>query len=61
MKLPEKGLDVKAIDSKGDYYYLFRCACANKNCKEWRDSLTGYHVTLNIISWEYENNRTDKS
>lgn len=52
-KLPEKGKDLVCLTSYNETRYLYRCACANENCKEFRCSLTGYHVDSPIIKWKY--------
>ncbi len=51
---PEKGKDIIGIDGNGNKHYCFRCACHNKNCIEWRCSITGFGLMINIIEWEYE-------
>jgi len=51
--LPPKKVDILGVDEKGNKHYIFRCACSNENCTEWRCSLTGYAVITNIIEWDY--------
>ena len=51
---PEKGKDIIGIDKDGNKHYCFRCACKNNNCKEWRCSITGFGLMINIIEWEHE-------
>ncbi len=53
-KLPEKGKYIIGIDEHGNKHYCFRCACHNPNCKEWRNSLTGSGLIVNIIKYIYE-------
>ena len=53
-QLPEKGKDIIGIDKNGDRHYCFRCACLNENCIEWRCSLTGYGLFVDIRKWIYE-------
>jgi hypothetical protein len=53
MELPIKGKDIKGITSNGDMVWCFRCNCHNTECIEWRDSITGYHLNVDIIKWEY--------
>ncbi len=55
-KLPEKGKDVIAIDSKGDKHYCYRCACKSENCTEWREPITGSAIWVNIVKWKYDKN-----
>jgi hypothetical protein len=53
MELPIKGKDIKGITSNGDRVYCFRCNCHNQSCIEWRDSITGYHLNVDLVKWEY--------
>ena len=53
-KLPTKGLNIIGYDSDGISYYCFRCNCKNPNCLEWKCSITGMTLILDIISWKYE-------
>lgn len=53
-KIPEKGIDIIGYDNKGDEYYCFRCECSNPNCIEWRDSLMGAGLMVEIVEWEYK-------
>jgi hypothetical protein len=50
-RLPEKGVDVQVKISEDETYCVFRCACHNPNCKEWRDSLMGYALMINPQYW----------
>jgi hypothetical protein len=52
-KLPEKGKDIVAIDSKGNKHFCFRCTCPNTNCTEWRCSITGFAILIDVVSWRY--------
>ena len=54
-KLPEKGKDIEYIDSNGRKGHAFRCACHNLNCKEWRCSITGYGLIVDVVKWKYKN------
>lgn len=53
-QLPEKGKDIIGIDKDGNKHYCFRCECHNPNCKEWRSSLTGYGLMIDVDKWIYE-------
>jgi len=53
--LPEKGKDIIGIDNNGHKHYIFRCACNNENCIEWRCSITGFALILKIVEWNYLN------
>lgn len=51
---PQKGKPIIGIDDEGLKHYCFKCACKNPNCKEWRCSITGGGLMVNIIKWKYE-------
>ena len=53
-QLPEKGKDIIGIDEDGNKHYCFRCACPNPNCKQWRCSLTGSGLIIDVVKWIYE-------
>ena len=53
-QLPEKGKDIIGIDEDGNKHYCFRCACHNPKCREWRCSLTGGGLIIDIVKWIYE-------
>lgn len=53
-ELPEKGKDIIGFTSDGEKKYVFRCNCNNPKCKEWRCSLTGMGMIVEIVQWEYE-------
>lgn len=53
-QLPDKGKNIIGIDENGNKHYCFRCACSNQDCKEWRCSLTGHGLIINIVKWKYE-------
>ena len=53
-QLPEKGKNIIGIDDQGEEKYCFRCACSNPNCTEWRCSLTGFDLMVNIVKWVYD-------
>lgn len=53
-KLPKKGKDIIGMTPNNEKKYLFRCNCPNKDCKEWRCSLTGMGVMVEINKWKYE-------
>jgi hypothetical protein len=53
-ELPEKGKDIIGIDEDGNERCCFRCACHNDKCIEWRCSITGYGLLINIVKWKYE-------
>lgn len=52
-ELPTKGKDILSIDKEGNKYYCFRCACHNPNCKQWRCSLTGDGLIIEVVKWMY--------
>lgn len=52
-KLPEKGKNIIAICSDGEKREVYRCSCHNPNCREWRCSLTGYGLMINVRKWQY--------
>ena len=56
-RLPEKGANVVGYDKEGDEYHLFRCACPNEKCREWRDMSTGHNVMVDIVEWVYVSER----
>lgn len=47
-KLPERGVDVLCNDDLGNEHYLFRCNCCGE---EWRDSIIGAAILINITHW----------
>ena len=51
--IPDKGKDILGIDSYGNEHYCFRCDCHNPNCMEWRCSITGMALIINIVKWRY--------
>lgn len=52
--LPDKGRDIIGKTSpNGEIAYVFRCNCHMKNCKEWRCSLTGGGMLVQVYSWKY--------
>ena len=53
MELPIKGKDVIAHCSDGSKMYLFRCACANDKCEDWRCSVSGSAIITKVTKWEY--------
>ena len=53
-QLPEKERDVIGIDDSGNKHYCFRCACHNQKCREWRCSLTGSGLIIDVVKWIYE-------
>jgi hypothetical protein len=53
-QLPEKGKDIIGYNENGDRYHCFRCNCRNAMCNEWRCSLTGTHLLISIVKWEYQ-------
>ena len=52
-QLPEKGKDIIGIDKFGNKHYCFRCNCHNFDCKEYRCSLTGSGLFIDIVKWKY--------
>lgn len=55
-QLPEKGKDIIAICTDGETREVFRCACGNQNCKEWRCSIIGSGLMVEVESWKYVEN-----
>jgi len=53
-KLPTKGVDIIGYDSEGLSYFCFRCNCGNPDCLEWKCSITGHTLIVEIIYWRYE-------
>lgn len=53
-ELPDKGKDIIGKTPDGDIHYVFRCACHNPKCKEWRCSLTGFGMMIEVESWRYD-------
>lgn len=49
-QLPDKGKNIIGIDDQGEEKYCFRSEC----CNEWRCSLTGFGLMINIIKWKYD-------
>ena len=56
MELPTKGKDVIALCSNGQERHLFRCACANEKCTEWRCAITGRGMIVEVTKWVYDEN-----
>jgi len=54
MELPIKGKDVIALCSDGQERNLFRCACVNGKCTEWRCAITGSVMTVEVTKWLYD-------
>jgi hypothetical protein len=52
-KWPDKGIDIEYIEDGMPMGFAYRCACHNKNCKEWRESITGYGLMINPTKWRY--------
>lgn len=53
-KKPDKGKNIIGLDEDDEVYYCFRCNCKNPECNEWRCSVTGYGLMVDIIKWKYE-------
>ena len=53
-KLPEKAKDLVVIDSDGNKYWCYRCACKSENCMEFRCPITGSMIMIDVVEWEYE-------
>lgn len=51
--LPDKGKDIIGLDDEGNIIYCFRCACKRPECKEWRCTITGSGLMVNVIKWKY--------
>jgi hypothetical protein len=45
---PKTGEDIHGIDTRGRDHYCFLSRCG-----EWRCSLTGYRLIVNIAKWRY--------
>jgi hypothetical protein len=52
-QLPEKGKDIIAKCTDGETREVFRCACHNPKCREWRCSLIGSGMIIEVESWKY--------
>jgi len=52
-QLPDKGKDIIGILPNGEKRYCFRCNCHVNNCHEWRDSITGFGLMVEIVKWKY--------
>ena len=50
-QLPDKGRNIIGYDSDGDKHYCFLNTC----CNEWRCSITGYGLLIDIVKWKYDN------
>lgn len=53
-KIPNKGKGVVVIDSDSKIHYCFRCSCKNKSCLEWRCSITGFSLLIDVVKWKYQ-------
>ena len=53
MKLPIKGKDVIATLKDGSETTVFRCACKNEKCTEWRCAITGFGMMIDVVKWRY--------
>jgi hypothetical protein len=49
--LPPKGIDIVGRDANRSTYYCFRCACQQPNCQEWRCSVTGSALLIDLDEW----------
>jgi hypothetical protein len=52
--LPEKAKDLVVIDSDGNKHWCYRCACKSENCVDFRCSITGLMIMIDVVEWEYE-------
>ena len=52
-QLPDKGKNIIGVEEDGSTYECYRCSCGNPNCKEWRCSLTGYGMIIDVVKWKY--------
>lgn len=50
-ELPVKGVDVRVKQSDDSECDAFRCACHNENCKEWRCTITGFGLMIDVAQW----------
>ena len=53
MELPIKGKDVIALCTDGLERKVFRCACKNEKCTEWRCAITGFGLIIDVVKWRY--------
>ena len=53
-QIQDKGKDLIVIDSNDHVQYVFRCACKRDTCMEFRCSITGSSLWINVIKWKYE-------
>lgn len=51
-QMPEKGRNIIGYDEEGEKHYCYRNKC--KCCDDWRCSITGYGLLINIVKWQYE-------
>lgn len=52
-ELPKKGMAILGVNEDGYTYGCYRCNCPNPDCKEWRCSITGYGLIVDIKKWKY--------
>lgn len=50
---PPKGHDIIGYDIHDNPYYVFRCACPRDNCHEWRCSISGSMIMVDLVKWKY--------
>lgn len=50
-ELPSKGVDIIGVDSDGKSHECFRCNCANPRCTEWRCSILGYGLIIDVLAY----------
>jgi len=53
MELPIKGKNVIALCTDGKEREVFRCACKNEKCNEWRCAITGFGLMIDVVKWKY--------
>jgi hypothetical protein len=51
-ELPERGKDVIGYTKEGEKKYVF--LCNTPGCMEWRCSVSGFGLLVDIDKWEYE-------
>lgn len=53
-ELPQKGKEIIAICDDGLKRELYRCPCkVNPKCMEWRCSITGMNIIVDVFKWRY--------
>lgn len=51
---PLKGKDIEGYDINNERYFCFRCKCSDPDCMEWRCSVSGMHLMVDIVKYRYD-------